>query len=61
MDGWVGSAIASNCTTADKKRSGRTVPLHPELRRALLVLRRKTGDEGMVIYSERGGARGMRQ
>jgi integrase/recombinase XerD len=45
---------------AAKKRSGRTIPLHPELRRALLVLRRQTGDEGAVIRSERGGARGLR-
>jgi hypothetical protein len=29
--------------SAAKKRSGRTIPLHQELRRALLVLRRKTG------------------
>src|SRR3954462_3437994 len=28
---------------AAKKRSGRTIPLNPELRRALLRLRRKTG------------------
>src|SRR5687768_7677860 len=34
---------------AAKKRSGRTIPLHPELRRALLVLRRGTGHEGAVI------------
>lgn len=45
---------------AAKKRSGRTIPLHPELRRALLVLRRSTGHEGAVIRSERGGTRGLR-
>src|SRR3954471_5135150 len=46
--------------SAAKKGSGRTIPLHPELRRALLLLRRKTGDQGAVIRSERGGSRGMR-
>jgi integrase/recombinase XerD len=45
---------------AAKKRSGRTIPLHPDLRRGLLELRRQTGCEGAVIRSERGGARGMR-
>jgi len=41
---------------AAKKRSGRTIPLHPDLRRALLQLRRCTGAEGAIIRSERGGA-----
>ena len=45
---------------AAKKRSGRTIPLNPELRRALLRLRRKTGAEGAVIRSERNRSRGMR-
>src|SRR5436190_14490877 len=45
---------------AAKKRSGRTIPLHPELRRGLLFLRRQTGSDGAVIHSERGGSRGMR-
>jgi len=45
---------------AAKKRSGRTIPLHPELCRALLRLRRQTGSCGAVIKSERGGGRGMR-
>jgi integrase/recombinase XerD len=46
--------------SAAKKRSGRTIPLHPDLRRALLQLRQRTGAEGAVIRSERGGCRGMR-
>src|SRR3954447_19910418 len=46
--------------SAAKKRSGRIIPLHPELRRAVLLLRRKTGDDGAVIRSERGGSQGMR-
>ena len=46
--------------SAAKKGSGRTIPLHPELRRALLLLRRSSGTEGAVIHSERGGSRGMR-
>jgi integrase len=45
---------------AAKKGSGRTIPLHPELRRTLLLLRRLTGAEGAVLRSERGGAQGMR-
>ena len=46
--------------SAAKKRSGRTIPLHPDLHRALLQLRRKTGIERAVIRSERGGPQGMR-
>jgi integrase/recombinase XerD len=46
--------------SAAKKGSGRTIPLHPELRRALLLLRRSSGSDGAVIRSERAGARGMR-
>src|SRR4051812_42458501 len=46
--------------SAAKKGSGRTIPLHLELRRALVVLRRSSGSEGAVICSERGGSRGMR-
>src|SRR5712672_3386034 len=45
---------------AAKRRGGRTIPLHPELRRALQRLRRHTGAEGAVIRSERGGTRGLR-
>jgi integrase/recombinase XerD len=45
---------------AAKKGSGRTIPLHPDLRRALQQLRQQTGAEGAVIRSERGGTKGMR-
>jgi len=41
---------------AAKKRSGRTIPLHPELCRALLRLRRQTGSCGAVIKSARHAA-----
>jgi integrase/recombinase XerD len=46
--------------SAAKKRSGRTIPLHPALRRALHDLRRQTGSKGPVIPSERSGSHGMR-
>jgi integrase len=46
--------------SAAKKGSGRTIPLRRDLRRALQQLRRHNGAEGAVIYSERGGSRGMR-
>src|SRR4051795_13136745 len=58
-DGRLGHRIELHDSAA-KNRSGRTIPLHPELRRALLLLRRKTGDDGAVIRSERGGSQGMR-
>jgi integrase len=45
--------------SAAKMRGGRTIPLHPDLRRALQRLRRATGIEGAVIRSERRGSRGM--
>src|SRR3954470_17000049 len=57
-DGRLGHRIELHDSAA-KKRSGRTIPLHPELRRALFVLRRRTGGQGAVIRSERGG-KGMR-
>jgi integrase len=40
---------------AAKKQSGRTVPLHPDLARALRLLQ-KHGADGPVIRSERGAA-----
>jgi integrase/recombinase XerD len=46
--------------SAAKKGSGRTIPLHPDLRRALQQLRQQTGAVGAVIRSERGGTQGMR-
>lgn len=36
-----------------KKRSGRTIPIHPQLRDALLRLRRHSGSDGHIIKSER--------
>src|SRR6202051_3867965 len=42
-DGRLGRRIELHDSAA-KKRSGRTIPLHPELRCALLLLRRKTGE-----------------
>jgi integrase len=41
---------------AAKNGSGRTIPLHPELVRALNRLRQLHGTVGPVIRSERGGA-----
>jgi integrase len=38
-----------------KKRSGRRIPIHPELRRALVILQRGRFKEGPVIRSRRGG------
>jgi integrase len=45
---------------AAKKGSGRTIPLHHNLRRALQQLRRQTGAVGAIIPSERGETRGLR-
>lgn len=41
---------------AAKKGSGRVLPMHPEIRKALVRLRRVSDDDGFVIRSERGGA-----
>jgi integrase len=45
--------------SAAKKRSGRTIPLHPDLRRALQQLRQLTASEGVVVRSERNRASGL--
>ena len=58
-DGRVANRIELHDAAA-KKRSGRTIPIHPDLRRALQRLRRRTGIEGALIRSERGGTQGMR-
>src|SRR3954470_4880773 len=58
-DGRLGHRIELHDSAA-KKSSGRAIPLHPELRRALLLVRERRGSEGAVIHSERGGSRGMR-
>jgi integrase len=54
----VADSIELHDSTA-KMGGGRTIPLHPDLRRALQRLRRTTGIEGAVIRSERRGSRGM--
>ena len=41
---------------AAKKQSGRLIPIHPELRRALAEWRSIASSTGPVIRSERGGA-----
>jgi integrase/recombinase XerD len=56
-DGNVGDAIQLQDKAA-KRRSGRTIPLNPDLRAALVALhaeRRPAGDDA-VIYSDRGRA-----
>jgi integrase len=40
---------------AAKKNSGRSIPLHPDLRAALVTWRQLTDGLGSVIVSERGG------
>ncbi|MBX9775847.1 MAG: site-specific integrase [Xanthobacteraceae bacterium] len=52
--GEVGSIIELRDHAA-KKKSGRIIPIHPELRQALQQWRRLTGDIGPVILSERNG------
>jgi integrase/recombinase XerD len=52
-----GGRLDGQITLADaiaKKKSGRTIPIHPLLRAALLRLRRRGGSEGHLIKSERG-------
>ena len=53
--GEVGAAIELQDKIA-KKRGGRLIPLHAELRHALLDARRSSSDLGPIIVSERGGA-----
>lgn len=51
-----GGRLADEIALADdiaKKGSGRTIPVHPLLRAALIKLRRRTGSTGHVIKSER--------
>jgi integrase len=40
---------------AAKRRSGRRLPIHPELRRVLQILAQFGGTDGHIIKSERGG------
>ena len=53
-DGEIGTTIELHDCAA-KKRSGRRIPIHPDLRRALQALRRETLAQGPVVRSERGG------
>jgi len=53
-DGEVGTIIELRDRAA-KKGSGRTIPLHPLLRRALLNYRAISDGPGPVVRSERGG------
>jgi integrase/recombinase XerD len=54
-NGEIGTVMALEDRVA-KKKSGRIVPLHPDLRDALLTLRQTTRGDGSVIRSERGYA-----
>lgn len=40
---------------AAKRRSGRRIPMHPDLRRALIQLLRMSSPDGAVVASARGG------
>jgi integrase len=53
-DGEVGTTIELRDHAA-KKGSGRTIPLHPSLRRALINYRAISDGPGSVVRSERGG------
>jgi integrase len=53
-DGQVGQVIELRDAAA-KMGSGRTIPLHPKLRAALIKLRQGASGDGAVIVSERGG------
>lgn len=54
-DGTVGSVIALEDRIA-KKRGGRSIPIHPDLKLALLEARKLCRGSGPVVRSERGGA-----
>lgn len=54
VDGCVGDAIELP-NDAAKKGAGRRLPLHRDLRRALVVLSRETGRRGAIVKSARGG------
>lgn len=53
--GQVGSTLEIRDHIA-KKRGGRSIPIHPDLRQALLEARQLCSGQGPVIRSERGGA-----
>src|SRR4051812_30150755 len=52
--GHLGTAIELHDDAA-KMGSGRTIPMHPQLREALVSLRRAEPTDGPVVRSERGG------
>jgi len=52
--GEIGTVIALEDRAA-KKKSGRVIPVHPDLANALTTLRNVTGGNGLLIRSERGG------
>jgi integrase len=52
--GQIGAVIALEDRAA-KKKSGRVIPVHPDLADALTTLRNATGGDGPVVKSERGG------
>ena len=52
--GEVGTTIELHDKAA-KKSSGRRVPVHPDLRTALVAWKQKTVGEGPVVRSDRGG------
>src|SRR5271163_3862935 len=53
-NGEIGNVIELRDCAA-KKRSGRLIPIHPNLRTALAAWRNMTTGAGPVIQSERGG------
>lgn len=53
--GNIGTVIALEDRAA-KKKSGRLIPVHPDLLEALAMLRAAAGCDGSVIKSERGGS-----
>src|SRR3954452_19384251 len=53
--GEVGSTLEVRDEIA-KKRSGRSIPIHPELRQTLVEARQLSRGQGPLIRSERGGA-----
>ena len=53
--GEVGNTLSVRDEVA-KKRGGRSIPIHPELRQALVEARRFCKGHGPLIRSERGGA-----
>ncbi|MBR0795653.1 site-specific integrase [Bradyrhizobium jicamae] len=54
VDGDIGATIELRDAAA-KKRHGRRIPVQTDLRRALIVLRKKSRGDGPIIRSERGG------